>query len=383
MIRARSFWIFAVLMIAAFGCQSVATTSAKLRNQEGNYEQAIKLAQEAIAKNPKDAEAHFQLGVSYSYLDSVALAYDHFTKAKELDPEKSADVDNNIQSNFAKHYKLGQSSFNRADMKTAAGEFELATRANPTQSVAYYNLAVTYQRLAESESAVKITELEDTSGTKVSRDVTRQTENKKAHEYHVRSLTAADKVLSLSSPTESNYVKALRLAGEELIALHREGEAAQRFKRLIDEDPASYKVIEDIGTTELDEKNYKAAAEFLKLAAKAREKVGAPDAKVYYNIGVSLYNLRKEDRSRIDDAISYYQKALEITPDDPDTVFNILVAYAFKEDWSNAAQWGEKYVNVNANDANGWKLLARSYTELGDQDRASEAMKRYEMLKQQ
>ena len=62
------------MVIAAFGCQSVATTSAKLRNQEGNYELAIKLAEEAIAKNPKDAEAHFQLGVSYSYLDSVALS---------------------------------------------------------------------------------------------------------------------------------------------------------------------------------------------------------------------------------------------------------------------------------------------------------------------
>ena len=134
MTRARSLWIYAVLvMIAAFGCQSVATTSAKLRNQEGNYELAIKLAQEAVAKNPKDAEAHFQLGVSYSYLDSVALAYEHFMKAKELDPEKAADVDNNIQSNFAKHYKLGQSSFNRAGLKTAASEFELATKANPTQ----------------------------------------------------------------------------------------------------------------------------------------------------------------------------------------------------------------------------------------------------------
>jgi tetratricopeptide (TPR) repeat protein len=355
MTRAHALWIYAgLIVIAAFGCQSVATTSAKLRNQEGNYELAIKLAQEAIAKNPKDAEAHFQLGVSYSYLDSVALAYQHFIKAKELDPEKAADADNNIQSNFAKHYKLGQSSFNRSDLKTASSEFEMATKANPTQAVAYYNLAVVYQKLAESDSTL-----------------------------HTKALTAADKVLSLSNPTEANYTKALRVAGEELIVLHREMEAAERFKRLIDEDPASYKIIEDIGTEELDQRNYRAAAEFLKLAAKAREKVGSPDAKVYYNIGVSLYNLRKEDRSHIDEAISYYQKALDITPDEPDTVFNILVAYAAKEDWSNAAQWGEKYVNVNASDANGWKLLARSYTELGDQDKAAEAIKRYDMLKQQ
>jgi tetratricopeptide (TPR) repeat protein len=353
MIRARSLWIYAVLTIAAFGCQSVATTSAKLRNQEGNYELAIKLAQEAIEKNPKDAEAHFQLGVSYSYLDSVALAYQHFMKAKELDPEKAADADNNIQSNFAKHYKLGQSSFNRQDMKTAVNEFELATKANPTQAVAYYNLAVANQHVAATDSTA-----------------------------HKRALAAADKVLALSNPTESNYTKALRIAGEELIALHRENEAGQRFKRLIDEDPASYKVIEDIGSEELENRNFKASAEFLKLAATARDRVGARDAKVYYNIGVSLYNLRKENPSYIDEAISYYEKALDITPNDPDTVFNIVVAYAAKEDWSDTSQWGERYVLVNPGDANGWKLLARSYTELGQQDKAQEAIKRYDMLKQ-
>jgi tetratricopeptide (TPR) repeat protein len=355
MIRAGSLSIFAVLAtMAALGCQSVATTSAKLRNQEGNYELAIKLAKEALAKNPTDAEAHFQLGVSYSYLDSVSLAYEHYMKAKELDPEKTADVDNNIQSNFAKHYKLGQSSFNRQDLKTAATEFEMATKANPTQAVAYYNLSVAYQRLALADSTM-----------------------------HTKALAAADKVLELSNPSEANYTRALQVAGHELVALGRPEQAAERFKRLIEEDPASSKVIEDIGNAELELRSYNSAAVFLKMAAQARSKVGADDAKVYYNVGVSLYNLRKEDPARIDEAISSYQRALDITPDDPDTVFNILVAYAAKEDWSGVTQWGEKYVSVNPSDANGWKLLARGYTELGDEDKAAEAIKRYEMLRQQ
>lgn len=354
MTRARSLSAFAVLALVALGCQSVATTSAKLRNQEGNYELALKLAKEAVAKDPNDAEAHFQMGVSYSYLDSVALAYEHYMKAKQLDPEKTADVDNNIQSNFARHYKLGQSSFNRQDMATAAKEFELATRANPTQARAYYNLAVTYERLALADSTA-----------------------------HVKALGAADKVLELSNPTEENYTNALQLAGRELVALHREEEAVKRFKRLIEEDPASYKIIEDIGTAELEDRSFKSAAVFLKLAAEARAKVGADDARVFYNIGVSLYNLRKEDPGKIDEAITYYQKALDITPDDSDTLFNILVACAAKEDWPNVSQWGEKYVSINQNDPNGWKLLARSYTEQGEEDKAAEALKRYETLKQQ
>jgi predicted Zn-dependent protease len=117
----------------------------------------------------------------------------------------------------------------------------------------------------------------------------------------------------------------------------------------------------------------------LKLAAKA-ERVGAPDARCT-TTSAFLLQFAQENQSYIDEAISY-QKALDITSDDPDTVFNILVAYAAKEDWSDAAQWGERYVTVNPNDANGWKLLARSYTELGQQDKAQEAVKRYDTLKQ-
>jgi len=353
MIRVRSFLLLGlVAMAAAAGCKSKSTTSAILRNQEGNYDLAIQRAKESLAEDPNDAEAHFQMGVSYSYLDSVALAYEHFMQAKKLDPKKASDAEQNIQHNFAKHYKLGQSSFNQQDLRTAAHEFTLATQADPTQSVAYYNLAVAYARLALADSSL-----------------------------HEKALASADKVLALSNPSEANYTKALQLAGRELVAMNREEEAATRFKRLIEENPAAYKVIEDIGSEELNQKSYKSAAVFLKMAAEARAKIGSEDAKVYYNIGVALYNLRKDDPAKIDEAISYYVKALDMTPDDVDTVFNILVAYAAKEDWANTSQWGEKYVSVNPTDARGWQLLARSYTELGDQEKASEAIQRYEMLK--
>ena len=58
----------------------------------------------------------------------------------------------------------------------------------------------------------------------------------------------------------------------------------------------------------------------------------------------------------IDEAIASYEKALAITPDDPSTVFNVQVAYMAKEDWTNAATWGEKYVSVSSADPKGWKL---------------------------
>jgi tetratricopeptide (TPR) repeat protein len=348
----------ACLLLAAFvitGCQSVATTSAKLRNQEGNYELAIDLAKQALADNPNDAEAYFQLGVSYSQLDSVALAYDCFVKSYGLDPKKKNDADNNIQHNFAKHYKLGQSAYKRDDYQTAADEFKLATEADPTQSVGYYNLGVSYYSMGKEVDP----------------------------KYYEDAITALDKVLELSNPSDGNYVNALSFAGKSLAAVGREEEARERFERLIEEDPTSYEAIENIGNELLNEKNWKGAAIFLEMAAEARSKIGAEDFTLFYNIGVAYYSMKDEDPEAIDKAIMYYQQALNIQPDEPQTIFNIVVAYIAKEDYRSAIDWAEKYANLNPTDHRGWQLLARCYSEVGEQDKAREAMKRFEMLSQQ
>jgi len=343
----------ALLVAFAIGCQSVATTSAKLRNQEGNYDMAIELAREALADNPQDAAAYFELGISYSYLDSVALAYENFMKAAELDPKMKADADNNIQHNFAKHYKLGQSAFNRSDWPVASEEFLLAAAADPTQGVAYYNLGVAYARMAVDDST-----------------------------YHALAIDAMDKVLAMSNPSEANYVKALQVAGRELVKDGRPEEAQERFRRLIEEDPTSYQVIEDIGSELLNQKEWRGAVIFLVMAAEARSKIDADDFTLYYNIGASLYNLRREDPNAVDEAIAYYEKALDLNEDEPQTIFNIAVAYVSKEDYASSAQWLEQYVSLVPADSKGWQLLARCYSEIGDKDKAREAMARFEALRQ-
>jgi tetratricopeptide (TPR) repeat protein len=344
--------LMAAVVIA--GCQSVATTSAKLRNQEGNYDLAIELARQAIAENPDDAEAYFQLGISYSNLDSVGLAYEAFTKSLELDPKREADVKNNIQHNFAKHYKLGQSAYNRQDYEGAAEEFTMATNADPSQAVGYYNLGVCYDRLATDDPT-----------------------------YHEKTVEAMDKVLEISNPSEANYVKALEAAGRSLVALGRADEAEARFRRLVEEDPTSYAVIENIGNDLLNSRQWAGAAVFLKMAAEARAKINDDDFAVFYNIGAALFNLGKDDETpeRVREAISYYEKALEIQDDEPQTIFNIAVAYVAIDEYNEAVPWLEKYVDVSPNDSKGWQLLARCYSELDQKDKARDALERFEKLR--
>lgn len=347
--------LLGIVAVAAIGCKSVNTTSMILRNQEGNYDLALKLGREELAKNPNDAEAHFQMGFAYSQLDSVALAYEHFMKAKELDPKKEKLVADNIQSNFAKHYKLGQNSYNRVDFKTATQEFGMATQADPRQAIGYYNLGSSFFALASVDSAG-------------------------AHGDYEQSLKAADKVLSLSNPSEATYSRALTLAGKSLVQLGREEDAVERFKRMIEEDPANYQIIQDIGNDLLKAGNWKGAAIFLKMTADARAKIAADDANVFYNLGVAYYNLRDTDPNALTEAVSYYQKSLDLQPDDPATVLNIVLAYTAASDWEQVTQWGEKLVSLNPNDPAGWRLLATGYQKLGDMDKFKETMDRYDML---
>jgi tetratricopeptide (TPR) repeat protein len=348
--------VLGIVAVVVVGCKSVDTTSMILRNQEGNYEMALELGEKALAANPNDAEAHFQMGFAYSKLDSMALAYQHFMKAKELDPKKDKLVADNVQSNFAKHYKLGQNAFTRGDYKTSAAEFGLATQADPRQAIGFYNLGASYSALAPLDSTA-------------------------ARSNHEKALKAADKVLAISNPSEATYARALTLAGKSLVELGREEDAVERFQRMIEEDPANYAVIQDIGNDLLKTQNWKGAAIFLKMTADARAKVAADDANVYYNLGVAYYNMRDKDPNALTEAVGYYQKSLDLQPDDPATVLNIVLAYTAAKDAEQVVQWGEKLVSLNPNEAAGWRLLAMGYKDLGDMDKFKETMDRYDLLK--
>ncbi len=343
-----------MLLPAVLIAKSVETTSGIIYIQNKQYEDARKILLKAIDKDPKDGEAHFYLGLAYSEMDSVALAYNHYMKAKELEPKKARDIANNVQSNYARHYKAGQDAFKQMDVNRAAAQFELATQADPMQSAGHYNLAVMYSRLAQNDST-----------------------------YNQKALTESEKVLELAPPSDPNYTRALQLAVRSLAQLGRVDEAVGRVQAMIDKDPTKYPAVEEIGKELFGQRNFKGAEPILIIAANERAKTGADDFDVYSKIATSAFEQRKEDPTKVDTAIEYYTKALDLKPDDSATILQLMVAHMAKEDFGGAAMWGEKYVQTNPSDANAWQYLSRCYGETGETDKASEALQRYQQLKGQ
>ena len=56
---------FCARVFAGAGCKSRETTSAIIHNDTGRHDLAIQTSEEALAKDPNDAEAHFQIGIAY------------------------------------------------------------------------------------------------------------------------------------------------------------------------------------------------------------------------------------------------------------------------------------------------------------------------------
>jgi Tfp pilus assembly protein PilF len=349
----RQIWLFTALLMAATAAYAgLHTRSGWVYIQNSQWPEAVRELKLAIQEDPKDDKAQFGLGIAYANMDSVAAAYKSFMITKQLDPKKAHDCDNNIQSLYAKHYKLGQNAFNQQNYPTAAREFEMATLADPKQSGGHYNLAVSYERIAEKDST-----------------------------YYDKTLAEADQVLALAPMTDPNHMRALQLAANTLVFLGKPDDAVARMQKTIDEDPSKYQLVEDMGNDLMQQKKWAGAASFLKLAADARSKVSADDANLLQSIGICEFNMGKTDPAHLDEAVTWYQKSLDVGGDNKDTVFNMMAVYVRKADWENAALWGEKSVALDPNNADTWRILAKSYTELGQDEKANDALAHYTTLK--
>jgi tetratricopeptide (TPR) repeat protein len=344
----KNFVVLLVLVVALsaiFACKSVETTSAMLHNEHGQYELAIEQATAALAKNPNDAEAHFQLGVSYSNTKRMREAYEAFMTAAQLDPKgKLENAENNIRSNWARHFNSGVAEYQGENFMGASAEFEQAVAADPRQIKGWLNLAKVYSRVSEEDST-----------------------------YLERAFTAADTLLAKITKEDDEYGDVLALAGKLLILRGDKDMAFGIFEKLILDDPANFEILEGVGGELMLEKDFANAAQFLELAADARMKTDSEDFDLYYNLGV-CYNKTKNYLK----SVEAYQNALIMKDDDKDANYALLLTYYEGELYDESIMQGQRYTELFPADPRGWQVLSLSYNKKGMKIMAEEAFKKYQ-----
>jgi tetratricopeptide (TPR) repeat protein len=339
--------LFIVAALATvFACKSVETTSAMLHNQTGNYEQAIEQAKLGLEKNPEDAEAYFQLGISYSYTEEMGLAYENFMKSAELDPNKQKMAEDNIKSNWARHFNAGIAEFQSENYEGAAKEFEEATEADPRQVKGWLNLARSYNTLANDDST-----------------------------YWDKSYVVVDTLMTLINEEDQDYGKVLELAGRVLIVKGEKDRAYEIFEKLMRDDPVNAEIVEDVGNDFLRQDNYEDAVKFFQLAADGRRQTETESFDLYYNMGVCYLRL---DQFLL--AADSFQSALQIEPDNKAAGYSLLLSYYSGEFWDEAIMQGQTYTENFPDDARGWQILSLSFSKKGMKIKAEEAAMKYQEL---
>jgi tetratricopeptide (TPR) repeat protein len=342
--------IMIVLLVAAlatvYACKSVETTSAMLHNQTGNYEDAIEQAKLGLEKNPQDAEAYFQLGISYSYTEEMALSYASFTKAAELDPKKEKIAEDNIKSNWARHFNAGIAEFQGDNLEGAVIEFEEAVDADPRQVKGWLNLAKTYNALAVDDST-----------------------------YWEKSFFVTDTLMAIITEDDQDYGKVLELAGRVYIVKGENDKAYEIFEQLMRDDPVNAEIAEDVGNDFLLAEDWENAVRFFQLAADGRRQTETETFDLYYNMGVA--HLRLDQFLLSADAFNY---ALIIDPENKAAHYSLLLAYYSGEFWDEAIMQGQTYTEKFPDDARGWQILSLAFSKKGMKIKAEEAARKYQEI---
>ncbi len=122
-------------------------------NALGRHDKALAALESALKYDPTDADALYQAGLASQATRQYDKAVDFYSRAARLVPDFAEAYSGLIDSytslgkpDYAT-YARGMRAFCGADYKTAQSHLEAAVQALPDFALAYYGLALTYEKL--------------------------------------------------------------------------------------------------------------------------------------------------------------------------------------------------------------------------------------------
>jgi len=113
-------------------------------DQLGRYQEAIEAYKEAIRIKPDDADAQYNLGVAYGHLGRYQEAIQAYEEATRIKPDH-ADA----------HLNLGVAYGELGRYEEAIGALNEAIRIKPDYAEAHYNLGVAYRKLGRHQEEIE------------------------------------------------------------------------------------------------------------------------------------------------------------------------------------------------------------------------------------
>jgi len=271
-------------------------TAAQEQFKKRRYADAIKLFEESVSLDGKNAQAYQGMGLTFQKMRDYPKAAEAFQMATTVDPEytaayfalgqlqlmslkkysdaqgslkKALELDPNYEDGKARsmlaaaHLRAGAAYFRQKNYKLAAKEYTAASQVDPSSAKTFYNLGLAYKAGREYSKAIS--------------------------------------ALGTATDLDAKYDKAYRVLGDIYKATRKNSRAISAYGKAIAVNPKDIRSFRSLAKVHSDNKNYAKAAATLKKAIQAKP----GDGQLHTDLGFA-YHSQKNYNS----AIASYKKAI-------------------------------------------------------------------------
>jgi tetratricopeptide (TPR) repeat protein len=271
---------------------------AKLDQQDGRVDEAIKNYLSAQSLNPNYVAASINLGNIFLEANRLSEARQHFLAALKIDKESPA-----------AHYGLGQVALSERNYAEAVRYFERTLAIVPAATRVHYSLAMAYRGLGTIEQAKTNLRLQGTVGVRVADPLVDQ----------------------LQELVQGERLHLIR--GRLALEAKRYAEAADEFRKAVAARPESVTGRVNLGAVLNLLGDQRGALEQFQAALR----LAPENANAHYNLAVLLGG-----QNRHQEAITHLQSVLKSNPRDSGAQFLLAQAYLRSEQYKQALDSLEK-----------------------------------------
>ena len=313
----KRFSIFLVLLVSGFmlmganGCSSDPNIEgAKLDLRNKDYARAIENVDEALARDPENAEAYELKGrILQEQAETVIDPAEHrqvvqemlqaYNRAVELDPAFEEPVTQRLGLAYFTEFSRGVEAFNRgSDENEAYGEaaeyFQLAGEIQPDSSGAFVNQAFALLNSGDSDAAIGPLNAAIEKG-----DTQPETYIFLAELYvgqnqpqeAIRVLEQASEIHPENTDIQAQLLNAYVQSGEV-------DQAREQYRAAVEQDPENTLYLYNLGSLLLEAEEYEEAIVHL---AKAVE-IDPSYANAQYNLGAAYVNMAVDVNEEVSEA---------------------------------------------------------------------------------
>jgi len=318
-------------------------------------DETYQLAEDAVQKNPENAEAWFYYGMLHGRKGDFDKMNKAFDKCLALNPQQivkegggqlpAKEAIKSLRlSYFSDNFNSGKSSYDKARetdneakkkeyLERALDKFSAARQADPTRTEPLQPLAISMLLLGDTAAAINTYE----------------------------------EAIALQSENEQLLIS----AGDFYLQIDRPDDSEKMYRKVLSANESNENAYLGLGQLETQKGNWEKAAQFFEKALE----LNPENTNVAFNIGVSFYNQEKYQ-----EAIPFLKRTLENEPENAELYEILGICYVQSKMYDEGMQFLEGAVQQFPNDMELWNYLAIIYANKGMKDKAEEAMKKTKEL---